>query len=479
MDKVVTITSLALQETGSYNPMYERSLQSDINGMVLDEINERISNVNSTKIGEAVVSGFANNAISPASTPGHSVTIPNGWEERRIRFVLQATVSSRGTEPCIYIFQGFTDHIGISMGGKIDPNMRLYVNSYIRINRVPYNTNAGIEWADSVVESAHVINDQLVMDSYDGFNGQLFSARPSDIFSAIQSSYLEAGYNIQGQQQVPFNDSRIIYNDTITSNRGNGNPSTYMTNILNSYKTGLNLTEYGQNNTEVLDRSTEVASMAEGVLRGNPLFRNIASLRGYGTGSNFTFQELNDLCPNLGDITTVLMTGGDHSMIHLTGQSCYWNTATRDAQMANAIGNAVPAIMIESFLGSVIFRATNLTRDMTPEVQVISSAGMANGLEVIMVNRFIEAIKIKLLMNITNGTNEGYTMVVHCSMFNDTSITLTLDGQAEVTYVVPTFCDSLLTPMINNNKPSHYNLVNEVETLLESTRDSLLATPAG
>ncbi len=477
MNGTIRIVKLTLQETGTYNPIFDRPFQSNIDGMILDQLNERLYNNTSNSVGEGIMSGFANVAIAPSATPGKLIDIPNGWNESRIRFVLTLEhTNPNGGTSSLYYYQGFTDYNGITMSGVVDPQMTFYINSFVRVSRVPHHGDAGIEWVDSVVESAQILNDALVMDKYDqGYYDPIYTARPADVFSAIQSSHIEAGYNINTiDGEVPFNDGRTMFNDAMTNNRVSNNPSSYLSNLLNSYKLGLNVAEYGQDGVEILDRSSEISVVNESSLVTNPLFRTLSGIQGHGNGISFKFGDLEAIDPNIVAVTDSLITMGNTSLLHHTGDTAYWNTATHDAQIATILANAVPGVMLECFIGNATFRATNLTSDMHIEVQIIDITGITLGLSQNMINRFVDMLTIKVLSNLSNGGQEGYAITVSASIYGDTTVSLQLDGQPTVVYTLPTFCDSMITPILNTDKPTHYNLVNEVESLLQSTKDSLM-----
>jgi len=463
------ITKLILQETGTYNPIYERPFESKLDGVMLDQISERLYNSKNDTIGEGLFSGIANNTLSPSAIPGSQIQIPNGWDTKRNRFFMVVEWNPVNGTGGIYYYQGFTDRPGVTLQGNIDPEMTFYINSYIKVVRGVLQSNTGEIYNDSVVESAQVINNELVVDYANGYEPlTIYTSRPTDMFSAIQSAYLQAGYASEDQVNIPFTDSRNILNDNITSSRRNSNPASYISSIVSDYKRGLSLVDYGQYDSEIYDRSKDVSLLKEGTLRGNPLFRSISNIKGYGSGISFNFNDLETIDPGVTSVTDCLLTNSDHLMHSRDSES--WNTATLDAQIASTIASALPGILIENFIADISFTATNCTSDMTSEVTILECHGLTMGFNVGNLNRFITGVIHKLLVNI----QDTYMLTINCSIYLEVRIAIQIGGCSPVEYVVPTFCDSMLTPILNKNKATYNNLVSDIETLLESTKDFLV-----
>jgi hypothetical protein len=71
---------------------------------------------------------------------------------------------------------------------------------------------------------------------------------------------------------------------------------------------------------------------------------------------------------------------------------------------------------------------------------------------------FKHKLESEIIYDFTYGNQIGYTLDIRSDMFGETSISLSLDGEPEVIYVVPTFCDSLISPIANVD-PSRVEVV--------------------
>ncbi len=98
--------------------------------------------------------GIAGQLVSPSAAPHGAIGIANGWDTRRLRFILEYHVQMNTGAYCIYYIQGYTDHPGIIMRGpnsKFDDNMLFFINSITAIQRSTINTGLGTEVVDRVL----------------------------------------------------------------------------------------------------------------------------------------------------------------------------------------------------------------------------------------------------------------------------------------------------------------------------------------
>jgi hypothetical protein len=155
---------------------------------MVNVIQERINFAgNTSNYTPDIYSGFANldsGIIGFSSTPVAKLEIPNGWGTQRLTFRL-AIMDTRGnlSTKNIHVFQGYTDISDQTLYGNPDPNMTLFINSYMTITRSIIN---GRE-VDRVTETAQLINSEWVLNNY---GNQSHISRPCDVFAGIQSMHI-------------------------------------------------------------------------------------------------------------------------------------------------------------------------------------------------------------------------------------------------------------------------------------------------
>lgn len=121
------VKKLLLQETGTYNQMYNRPYEVDTQGGMLENAISRLEQAKGGLSGSGL-SGIGSMLLRPSASVMQGVSdvyIPNGWSERRLRFVMEVEVTSKTGSTSIFYFQGFSEYVGVSMQGSIDPRMRL------------------------------------------------------------------------------------------------------------------------------------------------------------------------------------------------------------------------------------------------------------------------------------------------------------------------------------------------------------------
>lgn len=454
------VINFILQETGSYNDIHYRPYVSNIDGTAMDDMVNRINDFGDSSSTDNIFSGMVSNIVAPSALPGKVVNIPLGWEERRVRFVLIISSKSVSGSEYLYYLQGFTSHLGITNSGAVDPEMEFFINSFIRVTRSSMYGPNGLEVLDKITESSHVINGDIIHDFVDD---ELFCLRPQDVYTGIQSAYLEQvntdyGYNNN------FTDTRLLIDEPVKSNRRNSVPSNYLTDIIRGYKSGLSMSDYSNSESDILDQCRQITK--ETGLVENPVLRAIANIRGFGNGSTFNYSDIEALDPGVSSVTNFMTVGNANPLIHSAGQTAYWDSATIDTQAATVLGNAVPALMLDSLICKLHFRATNLDVGSEISLVFINAESITNT----SVNRYLEALKYRIissvLLEISFNNNEPFTVDMSCDLFGETRLTIAIANEPPIDYAVPTFCDSLMVPIVSNVKDSVYNMSHGFESVI-------------
>jgi hypothetical protein len=60
---------------------------------------------------------------------------------------------------------------------------------------------------------------------------------------------------------------------------------------------------------------------------------------------------------------------------------------------------------------------------------------------------------------------------VTADLFGDTVIHLSIGNGANVTFTTPSFCDSLMVPVISSNKESYNGLIHDFDNLMNHLND--------
>jgi len=460
----IRVARMLLQESGTYNPMYTRPYQTHLAPDVLDNVLRRVDQAGSGGISGATLAGVASSMVAPSATPTGEISIPMGWSDRRIRFLMEVHVTVATGAEMIYYFQGYTSHLGVDAHGNIDPQMQFIINSYMRVNRaMRYNSYSQAVMQDVVTESAHIVDGMLVNQT---MGGEIFCMRPNDLFAGIQSAYIESAYqNFSGNT---LRDTRYrMSNESMRSNRSNNIAGNYLASVVDTYKNAQQLAEFGQGTQDIYARSQSMS--VEASPYENPFIRAISNARGQNCVTSFDIAVLRRIDPNVENVTNYLRMGHTElAQVHQAGQTAFWSGSDATTLAATILSNGVPAVMMDLMISKIFFRSTN--NDAGGKVSTIIIDGKS--LTSLDMSQNFELFKVRLekeiLFDLTYGNQVLYQLEMSVDLFGETRITIQLDNDSAVTYTTPSFCDSLLTPIITNNRQNFEGVTNDFETLMNS-----------
>jgi hypothetical protein len=459
----IKIAKLILQESGTYNPMFSRPYQTHIDDGVMRSIVRRVEEKANQPITGNTLAGAASGMIQPSATPGAEIPIPMSWAERRIRFIMEVHVMLATGSTMIYYFQGYTSHLGVSHGGHVDPNMDFILNSYIRVTRTQSQGPYGMVVNDVVTESAHIVNGAIVNQ----IHGDVYSMRPQDIFSGIQAAYTANAYSaLTGNNQL--NDYRSkLSGESVMSKRSNNVSGQYLAKVVDTYRTGQQLLEFGQGEGDVTGRCYDLSQ--EPTAFENIFIRQISNIRGTHTSTVFNMSNLIAIDPNVESVTDYITLGNTQSMeLHSVGQTSFWNGSDRETLAATILSNAIPALMMDLFITKIYFRTTNHTYGGVPNTVLIDAKSLSTADMTMNYEMFKRRLEQEILFDVSGAGQTTYTLDMYVDLFGETRITISLDGGPAIPYTTPSFCDSLLSPVLALNKDSYFNVVHDMETLFNA-----------
>lgn len=463
----IKIARLAMIETGTYNQPYARPYQTYVDNHTLDNIIKRVEEQPNKPITGALLAGVASNILSPSPTPQGEIGIINGWNEPRIRFYMEVHVEPNTGGSFIYFIQGYTSHLGVASTGDIDPRMEFYINSYIRVNRATQWHN-GIPFVkDVITESAHIIDGQLHYQQVPQHN-EIYMMRPQDIFGGIQSNYIENAYQYS-QSNAGVIDTRVQLNgESVRSNRRNNLPAGYLAAVVDTYQNGIKLAEWGQGPQDIIAHSRDIS--LEPAVNENLFIRALCNVKGLSYNvTSFTKRDLEAIDPNVGHVTqyTQLTPAARANELHHSGQTSYWNGTDRATVAANILCNAIPALMMATFLMKIRFTSTNhdISGNMYTEILEVHSVTNADLRQ--NYDMFIQRFENEVMRDLTYGNQDLYSLQVVADVFGETYVTLSIGSEtAMISYASPSFCDSKLTPILTNSKDNFHTVTHDLETLM-------------
>lgn len=463
----INIASLTLLRTGTYNPMFLRPYTANCDQTDLDIIGNRVAEAKGAKITSELITGVASRVIRPDATPHALIHIPSGWNEPRVSFIMEVHAKMNTGFVNIYYFQGYTNYCGISQA-NIDPKMVFIINSFMEVSRVPRVIDGMMQHVDSVINSAQVINGKIMNQSIQ--NGLRMA--PLNLFHGSQSNGMNNAYRHYKNEAV--SDTRVALGlDSYRSDRSNNVASSYLAKILEaqarvSYTSGI-----GNGFNDVADMQYGYAY--EPPVNENVFISAISRLEHSMCTTEFTMATLTKIDSTVASRTNLISLGvAEAQQMHSAGQTEYWTGSNRETQIATMLSNAIPSLMMSLMIGSIRFRCTNDTIGCAMDYQILDARTLSNLDLRNNFNVFMQRLDREVLFDVTYGNNVRYTLDVEAHLFAETKIKISLDYGGVVEYTIPTFCDSVTSPVIADSPETFHGIVNTVD-LLANTISSAVA----
>lgn len=457
------VALMFIADTGTYEHQYRRPYHATFDRDAVAALQERLSQTNHVVASSlaGVVSGQNDYVIAPQVQPERPIQIVNGWGEHRFRWIAVMENVDRLGVKTYELVTGMTDHRGVSMGGQLDPNMVFYIGNMLTLRHTEVPTVGGVRTYFNVADSSQM----LVSDEWHGVNGQdkQYRMRPTDLFSTMDRTHLEADMLENG-----ITDTRNMMTSMgVKSRRSNGVATAYAAGIIENYKNAMTLDTYGQSEDQILDYAR--GNTLEPPLTNDLFVRAISRERGVPQSSFFTWGDLCRMDPNVQDdrITKVVLMGSPREVSNTmndvrSGRNNEWSESSREVQLATMLQQAVPGIMMDLAFSGMVFRATNRTVGGQIHVDVMNWQDFPSltGAQIDMTD-FLIAFKNRLvtevLVDVSFSGQADFAVEMDVDLIGETTILLEWNGGERHRFVVPSFADSLLSPLVTSDvmRPTH------------------------
>ncbi len=460
MTKGFQLIQMIMQETGSYNDLGYRPYVPNTQENTLSILQQATNGGDNTSA-EAIL-GVAGQILRPAAQAVGTALIQNGWGTRRFRFLMRVALGNRfqamGSQEAV--ISGYSDYTGANPGTlSIDPNMRLYFNNVVLLNATNVtDPNIGVTQMIRMIDNAQIITGEhapVVINSQLTSVGAV-SMRPEDVYQEMRSSFY-TGQNV-------INDSSTFSAGIKRSNRANNNPAQYLSKILTAHASVMNT-----NNEDDYHRALRAA---QGMVRENPLSNNLfihelqRETEIMRTGS-VTWGELTHMNPHIDTVTRINFLKPDAiAMSDYTANSARMLGASPECVTATIVANTIPGIMMDCMMVSAAFQVTNRTVTGDVVVQMAGAGSFVQNMDISnMVGRFKHEVALYVDRELTMGRARFIDMTVQANAIGDTSVSVSIDGCPAVPYVIPSFCDAVIAPVVTQGLDALKTLSMDINTL--------------
>jgi hypothetical protein len=312
------------------------------------------------------------------------------------------------------------------------------------------NPNASVPTAGMMKEGSLVISNS----QFDNTPSQdrVYLQRPQDALQAMNdATHYQAGLSFES------NTTKNVGMVPVKSTFKHSTASGYLGDLVGNYLGSKHSMEYQGAQESVLDNAYHSVKNPT-VTRDSFLSLLATKNRIVLTPNSFTFGELCVLDPNAVNVMHVEST----SVLGFEGE--HWAGSDMATQVATIIGQSVPA-----YLNRFGFSRMQFNMMTGTDVLLSDFASMTGHQDMTNMFQGFKFVIEKELMPTLVGGFMFFEAMVNCDLFGITTIHLRLDGVGMfIPYSFPSFCDSLVAPVISRNPSGVEYLYQSVDTVLSS-----------
>lgn len=470
----IRVVRLVMQETGTYNPQFARPYSTQVDGHVIDTLVNRVMDSTNKRVDSGTLSGLTGSFLSPTASPESQIGIVNGWNEKRIKFLLELQVEYNvlGMSTTQYV-QGYTSYSGISHAGSIDPQMDFYINSVIHTRKQRITTPMGVQTMETLTENSHVISSHKSQDMY--VPGQQRIMRPQDVFTSISMSHMPGTFEEPGSSAGlgGYYDARVVLKEeAVKSRRSNGLAGTFASSILDANSVATSLADFGQDQDAMLEAARkEVLEMPAAV---DPFLAAMTNISRSIVSNRFRMSDLRILDPNVDNVTNYVIPGPTQmAQMHQTGMTAEWKGSDKLTHAACILSNAVPSLMMDLMINSVVFKSTNNSVMGQPITAIVNGKSFTNMDLSRNFELFAHRFEREIVNDLTFGNNIPYMLEMTVDLLGETWLRISMDGSPFYDYVTPSYCDNLFIPVITTEPDTVQRMANDFEQLNQGIREAM------
>lgn len=443
--KQMHVARLLIMETGGYQQQYRRSFHSQLDGQMKNEILTQLDGARS--ITTQKIAQVSGQFFKPQAVPEAAALIHNGWDQGRFRFMLEVQSQDRtGMMNHRQYITGWTDHPGMSHGGALDPEMVFYINHVHTTAERVMPTPVGQMLTSNMIDSAQILGNDIYDPNATG-PAQMYTMRPEDIYYEIDAAHLreavDSGFVADGR-------NLLLRGTASKSNRMNTVAPVVMSSVLDTY---LQTTRAMRDESQSKINEAASDSLASGMFSDDPFMSFVRSANGHSGGKSFRLKDLVALDSTaLQRVQMPRVSGDIMATIHNAREGQAWGGSDYTTYSAASLAMAVPSYM--STMGITFMHLVSTNRTLTHQMETtITDVKSPQNRDL---SREAEALKFRLhteiMSTITYGGRYDYQLDMLVDMMGTTVIHLSINDGPLTPYFVPTFCDSLFSPVMTANQ---------------------------
>lgn len=458
------VRSLTLYDVGTYNAQFMRPMQLNSDHDGVNRLSGFIDANGPSALQGPALAGLAHSVVGISGTPVAQVGIPNGFDTKRLAFVMIVEESAILGTTVVHHIQGYTDHYGMSLQGSIDPQMRFYINNVASLSR---NVGPTGQIETRLLSVFQLINGNLVRENMQMQGSTAFTIRPFDLAAGASLQNMNLGASFAG---TDICDTRTeVTNGLRAVNRTQLPPASYLSDLLCAYRDSSQARHYGLDSEGIFGQM--VSDLSAGNAMDNMFIEQLKTRSNdYQLGGScFNLKILQEFVPNTPAPQYFRLSSQAVSKLTTAGSTAYLNGADLPTQVACQISSGVSSIMLNNFIGAISFVCTNAV--VGGQLSIPSVASVSSFIEAdtpYFIQRFCDQF-LKLVANyVTHGNQLSFSASINADLNRDITIDLSIGGNPLERFAFPAFCDNLLSPLLVPSRAMYSDAVQSAESLLSA-----------
>lgn len=458
----VHINKILFIPTKEYNDVFRRPFEVNVTAENMMSLENTIGQQleRSARLNPISMANAVPNLLRMSDIAGPMVGIANGWGTVRLRFLIEVEKQTGpGTFELCYV-QGFTDYHDPSLYGRVDPKMPMHINSITNVIR---NITPDNRILTRVLNSFNILSDPYGRGyTIEDTSVKHRMLRPKDVSDGIHAN------SIVGSQYITTTDIRSAYGAMpFESKRSNVIAPVHVAEIFNSFLYSKESTNIGYDTDDLFDPAS--AKLEERNMMRTSFIEALSNLTGIPGTVTFDLSMLQLLRPDLENvlhITDNSMQPINQNSLLDTAHTERLDVVSMENSIANLLSENISSLLLEEMLSVIDFSITNMTSNSQLVHAISNAKSFIHGIDIVIyAERFMEKLKTLVMPTVTKGNLIGVEIYAHADIVGDTTIGVSLNGAAPIVFRLPTFCNSLYTPIISDD--NNYNtVVNDMSNIL-------------
>lgn len=419
------------------------------------------------EIGTSYISKHIGKALRP-SDRGHEIFIPNGWDERRISYIL--VVRTPRTSGYLYTYiQGYTDKYDVDHKFK-----ELADDTIFYMNRITLISEVEDDYGN--IHHNHISSLEIVYDDYnnsqhwkdemsDGFNR---TSRASDINIEMTARSLYANNNISNTANRLQGTTGKI--NKVSQRTGAG----LLSEVINKYSSVMDGVSGIDTNTMLTTNSllSSVDSKTIPFIAALDILRDEVRTGISTAPSSFTYEELRILMPEVGDDDTLIVEPDElYDDMYTTDEDSMADDSEATVIVTDLM-NFVMESMSKYAIRSTGFLMHNLNGDGNDIVieythmTTYTIPGLNKDIKAKRLSAFLRDIRDMFLLPLIENGERGMFISVYINSDFEGKILIEGDGIEKRQYPITTSVSSLTSPVITNDRGFN-TLTNGIENIVK------------